>query len=128
MISKTEIFLIKRSVIIIFGLIILSLIVFKFNKEIINGLICGYLVSLLRLKVLAGTIKEIVSIRIKKTLKRSRFKYLLVQLLTVVILVVAIKVSILFFLSFFVGLISIQITILINSVTELIGITKNNFE
>lgn len=126
--NKTELFLVKRSVVIILLIVILTLIVFGSNYSIVLGLLVGYLVSLIRLRALSYTVENVVKYAKKQVNSKSPFKYILVQLITITVLVLAIKKSAVFFLATFCGVLVIPLTILINSISELTGITKNNFE
>lgn len=126
--NKIEAFLIKRSVIITSILMVFSLIIFKTNKEIILGLVIGYLVSLIRLRILSSTVKNIIGNAVKQVKKRTPFEYIFVQVFTLAVLIYAIKSSVPFFFASFAGILIIPLTILINSLSELIGLTRNNFE
>lgn len=126
--EKTEVFLVKRSIIITLVLLGLSIIFFEVNKEVIFGLLTGYLISLLRLRILSDTVTTLVKKAANHVKKRMPAKYIAVQMLTIIVLILAIKRSIPFFMACFAGVLIIQLTILVNSISELLGITRNNFE
>lgn len=125
--NKTKLFLFKRSIIVVLILIVISLIAFKINTEILCGLAIGYVVSLLRLKELCGFADKIICNSAGKN-KMAPVKYIFVQIFTVLVLVLSAKISLNFFLSVFVGILIVPITIMLNSLSESLGLTKNNFE
>ncbi len=126
--NKTEVFLAKKSGIVALILAGLSAAVFGINTEILTGLMVGYLVTLIRLRVLALTVENLITNAVKQIKRSSPARYILMQLFTVMVLLLAVMKSTPFFLAVFTGILVIPITILINSLTELTGITKNNFE
>lgn len=126
--NKTEYFLVKKSIIIILILICISIIIFGRNFEVIVGVVLGYLISLLRLRTLSGILKKMVGNAVKQVKKYSPVSYIFVQLFTILILILAVMKSAPFFLAVFTGILVVPLTILINSLTELLGITRNNFE
>ncbi len=126
--NKTEVFLAKKSIVIALTLAGLSTAVFGIDAEILTGLAAGYLVTLIRLKILAFTVENLVKSAVKQIKRNSPARYILMQLFTVMVLLLAVIKSTPFFLAVFTGILIIPITILINSLTELTGITKNNFE
>lgn len=125
--NKVEKFLLRKSVVLILILIGLSQVVFRINLAIFLGLIIGYFVSLIRLRVLSSAAKGVLS-RFKKNNIGSGLNYIGVQIITILVLVVAIKISIPVFLAASLGILTIPITIMINSFTEFLGATRNNFE
>ena len=125
--NKTEKFLIIRSLILTLALVGFSQIIFKFNLAILLGLLIGYFVSILRLRTLTIAAQDIIS-SIHKKNKGTVLKYILVQIITILVLAVAIKFSISFFLAVSAGVLTVTITIIINSFAEFLGVTRNNFE
>lgn len=125
--NKTEKFLVIRSLILILTLVGLSQIIFKFNLPILLGLIIGYFVSILRLQTLTIAAHNIIS-TINKKNKGTVLKYLLVQIITILVLVIAIKVTVPFFIAVSIGVLAVPTTIMMNSFTEFLGATRNNFQ
>jgi hypothetical protein len=125
--NKTEKFLIIRSLILILSLVGLSQIIYKFDFAILLGLIIGYFVGILRLRTLTVAAHTIFSSTNKKN-KGTVLKYILVQIVTILALAIAIKVTVPFFFAVSVGVLTVPITIMINSFTEFLGATRNNFQ
>jgi hypothetical protein len=55
-------------------------------------------------------------------------KFLINQIVTVVLLAVSLSISLWFFTGITAGVLLVPAAIFINNITEILGITKNNFE
>ena len=126
--NKTEVFIVKRSVIFFLASIMFSLLIYNINKQVILGLTIGYFISLIRLNAISFVANQLVDNAINLRKKSSLIKYIIIQIITVILLLFAVTISITFFMVTFFGIILVPLTILINSLCELIGITRNNFE
>lgn len=126
-VKNTEKFLIKLSLFIEFLLILICIFFLNNKKEILIGLISGYLMSIIRFRILSNTAQSLIN-KSDQSKKHFPYSYIVIQIVTVVFLVMSIKKSLPIFFASFIGILVMQISILINSFTELVGITKNNFE
>jgi hypothetical protein len=125
--SKLQYFLIKKSIVLFLFLFVILGFIFSFNVSALIGLALGYFVSLMRLIGLSSAVNKLLgSLKGKK--KRLSINYFIIQILTILVLIFSAKQSLTFFICTFVGVLTIPMTILINSIFELTGITKNNFE
>ena len=126
--NKTEVFIVKRSIIIFLTSIMFSILIYNINKQIILGLTIGYFISLLRINAISFVANYVVDNAVNQKRKTSLMKYILIQIITIILLLFAVTISIEFFMAIFFGILLVPLTILINSLCELIGITRNNFE
>jgi len=124
--SNTEKLLIKKSIPLFVVALLISLLLFYFNIRILLALTIGYIVSLIRLRGLSEMIKNMLSST--SISGPVVIKYFVIQLLTVVLLFISSGKSLQTFFAVFIGISITTLTIMINAVTEAIGITKNNFE
>jgi len=125
--NSTEKLLMKRSLPLFAVILLISQVFFKLNIQLFFGVTIGYAVSLIRLRSLSEMVTTMIS-NAKIKFGSVVIKYLIVQLLTVIVLFVAAGKSIQSFFVVFLGLSIVTLTIMINAFTEAIGITKNNFE
>lgn len=124
--NSTEKLLMKKSLALFTLAILISLLLFKFNTQLLIGVTIGYAVSLLRLRSLSEMIKNMLSnTRISVLIV---VKYFGIQLLTAILLFACAGKSLQLFFAVFIGISIITLTIMVNALTETLGITSNNFE
>lgn len=131
--NKLAKFVAKRVLICCIILSIIVVVVFEKRWYLLVGLLFGSLVSLAKLGSYAWVFGRIISANAGVTLKKTgASKSILVfainQILLLPILYIAYKFSIWSFAGFITGILLVPFVIMINSVTEAIGVTKNNFE
>ena len=122
-------FIKTRIIIVYIVLIIISLTIFDNRWYIVIGLTCGSVFGILKFIGSSRFISNILSQREKNTsLARILVKFLSLQVVTVLFMVVSISVSLWSFLGVVAGILLIPLIILINSLTEALGISHNNFQ
>ncbi|MDP4094249.1 MAG: hypothetical protein Q8920_12915 [Bacillota bacterium] len=127
--SKIEIFLAKRALIILVILSIIDLVFIVDRWLGLAGIFCGAGFSILRFSSMASLFKKIFSVGSgKKAAHKSVLNYLLTQLIAVVLLFISINISSGMFAGMAAGILSLPAVVFINSITEGLGITHNNFE
>lgn len=125
-------FLVKR---VLICLILLSIIVIMaFDKKItvLIGLILGTTISVLKLGSNAWIINKIADVdkncgKKKFSDKFSSVIYALTQIAVLLMLYIAYRINQWGFAGFAAGLLTVPVVIMINSITEALGITRNNF-
>jgi len=100
------------------------------NKLIIvSGILLGTVFSLLRFSYMGNTFYSLLMLKNPSmNVNKSILRYIILQLFTIVFLVILAKYNILYLVSSVVGILSVSLVVVVNSVTEGLGITKNNFE
>lgn len=124
--NGTEKLLMKKSLVLFALAILISQLLFKFNIQLLIGVSIGYAVSLIRLRSLSEMIGNMLSNT--KISLQIIVKYFGVQLLTVVLLFACADKSLQIFFAASIGISIITLTIMVNALTEAIGVTNNNFE
>lgn len=125
--NNTEKLLIKRSIFLFIVVLSVSLVLFKFNMQLLFGLVIGYAVGLIRFRSLC----EMGKCMLSSTCINPRpivIKYFIVQLLTITVLFACAVKSMMVFFSVAVGMGTITLVIMFNAFTETVGLTSNNFE
>lgn len=121
---------IKTRIIIVYIVsIIISLILFDNRWNIVIGLTCGSVFGILKYIVASRFISNILLQREENlSLARILVKFLSLQVVTVLLMAVSISISLWSFLGVVAGILLIPLIILINSLTEALGISHNNFQ
>lgn len=121
---------IKTRIIIVYIVsIIISLILFDNRWNIVIGLTCGSVFGILKYIVASRFISNILLQREENlSLARILVKFLSLQVVTVLLMAVSIRISLWSFLGVVAGILLIPLIILINSLTEALGISHNNFQ
>jgi hypothetical protein len=125
--NKTGKFLIRAAFVLTLVLIAFSQIIFGISFTILVGLIIGYLISILRLIVLCNMAECIIQTTDRKN-NRDILAYLLVHIVTIIAFIIAASISLKLFAAVAAGVLTVPLSITINSVTEFFGTTRNNFE
>lgn len=108
--------------------VILLLIFFHGRPIIIAGLSLGGVLSIVRFSTNATSFIRLLS-GTGETLAGGRIKWFIINsIVAFVVLAVSIKINLFFFGGVIAGIFFVPIVIIINSITEAIGITHNNFE
>ncbi|NTW72359.1 MAG: hypothetical protein HGA49_08975 [Eubacteriaceae bacterium] len=121
-------FIIKR-VLILFGiLVLLDLIFLNQRGYVLAGLLLGTAFGILKLNSTLSMLKNVLPKgESSQAVRRSLRNYLIGNLGTAVVLIAAVITNLWFFAGTVVGLLLVTLTILINSITEVLHITHNNF-
>ncbi len=122
-------FIAKRSLVLF---VLLSTLNIAFMKErwlVLAGLALGSSFGILKLSSLIRACENVL-IKTDKPNKSSGVivKFLINQIVTVVLLAVSLSISLWFFTGITAGVLLVPAAIFINNITEILGITKNNFE
>jgi hypothetical protein len=121
-------FLLKRLVLLCAAVCLIVLFISKLSILSIPAVVLGTLFSFLRFHILLTTLAFIFQRKMdQKKGGMFVFKYIGLQLLTAGIFILTILYDFWFFIGFSVGVLTIPAVILINSLTEGLGITNNGF-
>lgn len=107
--------------------VILLLIFFRGRPIIIAGISLGVVLSIVRFSTNATSFIRLLS-GTGETLGRGIKWFVINSIVAFVVLAVSIKINLFFFGGVITGIFFVPIVIIINSITEAIGITHNNFE
>jgi len=127
--NKLELFIAKRVLIFFVILAILDMVFINQRFTAFAGLALGTILGLLRLAFMGATFSRLLlpmqnPISVRKSIARN----ITSQAVTAVILFASIKISIWFFIGTSIGIVLVPTVVFINSITEGLGITHNNFE
>lgn len=117
-----------RIVIVYMLLVITSLIFFDNRWNMVIGLTCGALVGILKYIALSKYISNILFKEQGKQYLRIFVNFLSLQAITILLMVFSIKISLWSFFGIVAGLLLIPAIITINSFTEALGMSHNNFQ
>ena len=88
----------------------------------------GVVLSAIRISILEGILKRLTNICTKKQLVlQSVFWYILSLLAIALLLIMSARVSIVTMICALIGVLSLVIIVILNTITELIGVTHNQF-
>jgi len=121
-------FLKIRLIIVYMILIIISIILFNNRWDIVIGLTCGTLVSVMKYIEISRFISKILKRERKRLYSKVFAKIMSLQIITALLMAVAIKFDLQFFWGFVSGVLLIPVIITINGITEALGISHNNFQ
>lgn len=126
--NSLEKFIAKR-VLIIFGvLVILNLIFVSQRMYVMLGLIIGSVFGFMRFSSFGATISRLVLHDKSSTIKETFIRYMVNHVAMIVLCAVSIKYSLWMFTGVIVGVLIIPGIIMINGITEGLGVTHNRFE
>ena len=126
--SSLEKFIAKR-VLIIFGvLVILNLIFVSQRMYVMLGLIIGSVFGFMRFSSFGATISRLVLHDKSSTIKETFIRYMVNHVAMIVLCAVSIKYSLWMFTGVIAGVLIIPGIIMINGITEGLGVTHNRFE
>jgi len=127
--GKLEIFVVKRSSVLYVFLILLDIIFVRQKWMAIAGLSLGGIFSVIRFDSTVYTSRNLLSQNnLALTARLSVLKYILTQIATILLLVTSLLLDMWFFFGVTAGILAIPLVIMINGVTEALGITHNDFE
>ncbi|MCX7709411.1 MAG: hypothetical protein N2484_06125 [Clostridia bacterium] len=130
--TKFEKFLAKRVLIISIIVAILDIVFFYHRFIILAGLATGTVFSLLRLNSYMTTFSRLLSQASqageKKAVSKSITRFLINSALVILVLGASLNFSQDFFIGTLEGIFMVPLAIMINGITEALGITHNNFE
>ncbi len=116
---------------VILSCVILVIIVITQRHSTIAAIIfylSGVVLSAIRISILEGILKRLTNICTKKQLvSQSIFWYILSLLAIALLLLMSVTVSIETMICALIGVLSLLIIIVVNTITELIGVTHNGF-
>lgn len=122
-------FLVKRIFVLFVVLGILSLLFVKDKWVSLAGLIIGSIFTLMRFSSLSKTVKVIIESKIDGPSPiRIVFTYVLNLLALIVLMAVSVKINVWLFGGITCGVLLVPFILTVNSFTEGLGITHNNFE
>lgn len=122
-------FIKKRILIIYIALIIVSLIFFDARWIIVAGITLGLIFGLIKYIAVARFVAKILSHakeHFKLIVVFMRFSRL--QLVTMLLMAVLAKINLWLLAGFVAGILAVPIIIMINSITEALGISHNYFQ
>jgi hypothetical protein len=126
--NSLEKFIAKR-VLIIFGvLVILNLIFVSQRMYVMLGLIIGSIFGFMRFSSLGATISRLVLHDKSNTVKETFIRYMVNHVAMIVLCAVSIRYSLWMFIGVIAGVLIIPVIIMINGITEGLGVTHNRFE
>jgi len=131
--SKLERFLAKKAVICLMLMSIIDIIAVKNRWLVLIGLVVGAILSVAKFGSYAWAFRRIIGIDQGDSSKRvgpgsSITVYVLNQLILLPLLFLIYLLNHWIFAGFVAGILIVPFVIMINSITEVLGITKNNFE
>jgi hypothetical protein len=125
-------FIVKRVLICLILLSIIVIIVFDTKIPVLIGLLLGTTISVFKLGSNAWIISRIAGVeqdggRKKFSSNFSSVIYALTQIVSLLLLYMAYRINQWGFAGFAAGLLTVPFVLMINSITEALGITRNNF-
>lgn len=127
--SKIERFLAKRVLALYIIIAAADLMLLPEKWKVLAGLTIGGIYSLFRLNSHAGTLSRLISQNKDAITKsHSMLKYLITQGLVFLLLAASLKINQWLFAGVTTGILLVMMAVMINGITESLGITHNNFE
>ena len=122
-------FIAKRALVLFILLSVLNIVFMEERWLILAGLALGCSFSILKLGSLINTISGIM-LKSEKSDKHTGVivKFLINQAVTIVLLAASISVSLWLFAGMTAGILLVPAAVFVNNITEILGITHNNFE
>jgi len=109
-------------------LIVVSLIFFNDRWYLVMGLTCGSIFGVMKYIAAARFISNILLQNEKTHYLRVFTKYLSLQAVTILLMAVSIRINMWSFYGITAGLLLLPAIITVNSLTEALGISHNNFQ
>lgn len=131
--SKLEKFLMKRALICMVLMSAIDIIVIDEKWHVLTGLLSGTFVSIFRFGSNALILSNAMGVKQDDRCSIFSSEFIIVlfglsQLILLPLLFLAYFISQWVFAGFIAGIITIPVVIMVNSITEAFGITKNHFE
>lgn len=127
--SKLEKFIVKRAAIFLILLSAADLAFLGENRWLtLAGLLAGTSLSIARLIVNEWLFKEVFKLSGGKAAAGSILVFTAVQLVLLPVLLLLYFLSAWILYGFVAGILAVPVIVMVNSITEAFGITKNNFE
>ncbi|MCX7921029.1 MAG: hypothetical protein N3B21_03240 [Clostridia bacterium] len=128
-IGKEEKFVIKKVLIFFVILAILDVVLFKQKWVTLVGLFSGTVFGILKLYFMGLTYSSLLLPNNNpSTVRKSILRYVISQMAIILMLLISAKLSFWFFIGVTAGVLTVPLVVFINSITEGLGITHNNFE
>lgn len=126
---KIERFMTIRSIIYLLVMTVLCLIFLKGEKNVIIGLILGTLLSIIKFYATANVYRKLLNNSPEKLDTINAVIKIFASVLgTAAILIVSVLSSLMLFAGTTAGILAVPLILTINSFTEGLGVTHNNFE
>ncbi len=130
--GKIEQFILKRSLICFILLSIIDMVVLESRWLALIGLVIGTALSAVRFCGNAAVLASLFNVEVQNTRNRlgqrsARLIFLLNQIILLPFLLLAYFISQWVFWGFVAGILTIPLLIMLNSITEVFGITRNHF-
>lgn len=127
--TKIERFFAKRALIICSFVAILELTFFREHTIMLAGLAAGTVFSLLRLNSYVSTFSKLFSADGEtNAVGKVVAKFIVNSFLVIISLTVSVLYDRYFFFGILSGIFTVPLVIILNSITEALGITNNKFE
>lgn len=126
--GQLERFITKRMLILFSILTILDSALLDNKLLFFVGLVLGSLLSLLRFFIMGNALTGLLTLKSESNNKKVIIKYIVSQLVALIFFVLAIIVNKWVLLGMMTGILIVPSVVLINSITEGLGLTHNNFE
>ncbi len=126
--TKLEKLIIKNLLAVLFSLSILDVIFIKHKWILLIGLVIGSLISILKFSILTNIISALLLPNINNVTLKSILVFLFNQAIAVLILIIVLKTNIHLFWGVLAGILMVPLIIMLNSITEVLGITNNKFQ
>lgn len=127
--SKLDHFIVKRATVLLILLTAAELVFLKGNRWfILGGLLAGAFISIGRLCSNEWILKRIFKLSGGKAVVGSTFAFTLSQFVLLPVIVLTYFINVWALYGLIAGVLVVPIIIMMNSITEAFGITKNSFE
>lgn len=126
--GKLEKFIIKRWLILFIILSILILLFFEFKQNLLIGLFLGSILSLLRFFIMGSSLNNLLGLSKSSAVTYSLLRYVINQMLVFFLLVILSQINMWMLCGAMVGVMIVPFIVIVNSITEGLGLTHNNFE
>ncbi len=127
--SKLERFIAIRVLILYLVAAAIILVFFRHLPLLLAGLTLGVFLSLLRLNSNAGTLASVLTAPEEGgAVRKSVTGFIINSLIVIVVLAASLKINQWLFGGVIAGIFFVPLVIIINGITEALGITHNNYE
>lgn len=127
--SRLRAFIIKRVLIQYVILAILGIIFIEQSMHTLLGLTLGSFFSLIRFDSIAATVSKVIAEPQRFTgISRNASRYIINQISAFVLLTVSLEISIPLFFGVTAGILLVPLAIMINGISEALGLSHNRFQ
>jgi hypothetical protein len=130
--SKLEQFIAKRVIVYFVVLSVIDILFIESKWFTLIGLLAGSVLTIVKFGSYSWVFGRILCVNCDSSKKESPGSVVLVftlnQLLLIVLLCIAYSIDLWLFAGFVGGILLVPLTVMVNSITEAFGITKNHFE